>query len=541
MRIISLSCLLALTSSVFADVTFNVIGFPDDKTNMYAVEINKKLHPLKTSKDTFPLWSANVADASASDSYRYVQLNKKKKVVSREEFQRQFDDEGATATLNEFFNRQTTITALPEIKQVYEDIRPTASEAFDSSQIATINLTTDKKAFDEMLDNPLAEDREPIDAGFRFINTDNVYSAGNVKLKVSGHGSRKYKKVSLSIAFDAEAGETFFDRPEIKLRAEYIDPTMIREKLYVDLLNAVGVASYQGSYVRVYVNGKPQGLYLMVEDVSEPFLMNTIHHGAITDKKHLGALFKMSSGLHATMQYKGRKTADYDPVVYTSKIQGDNPKDDPMKQFIGLMRDLQGWDPTAAGGVAFWKERLDLDSFLRSMSLEYLTGAWDQFWWRGNNYYMYFNPEKNIWQFIPNDFDNTFSIGTHPDVDTTYKNYARFRLKVKSKDIPLVTKLIYKNKDINKEFEKTLLTITNGVFNNKAVDARIDAYKNQIEEDVAWDLSIDRSKLPGIDLEWNIETFNTAFKDPVKRVGKGLKTWIGDRAKSVPKQVRKGL
>ncbi|KAG0091953.1 hypothetical protein BGZ92_011216 [Podila epicladia] len=519
MRIISLSCLLALTSSVFADVTFNVIGFPDDKANTFAVEINKKLYPLKTSKDTFPLWSANVADASASDSYRYVQLNKKKGVVSREEFQRQLDDEAATATLNEFFNRQTTVTALPEIKQIYDDIRPTPSEAFDSSQIATIHLTTDKDKFADMLDNPLAEDRESVGAGFRFINADTVYSSNNVKLQVSGHGSRKYQKVSLSIAFDADAGETFFDRPEIKLRAEYIDPTMIREKLYVDLLNSVGVASYQGSYVRVYVNGKPQGLYLMVEDVSESFVMNTIHHGSITDKKDLGALFKMSSGLHATMQYKGRKTADYDPVVYTSKIQGNNPKNEPMKQFIAFMKDLQEWDPTAPGGVAFWKERLDLDGYLRSMSLEYLTGAWDQFWWRGNNYYI---------------------IGEHPDVDTTYKNYAHVRLQVESKDNPLVTKLIYKNKEINKEFEKTLLTITQGVFNNKAVDARIDAYKNQIEEDVAWDLSIDRSKLPGIDLEWSIEKFHTSFKAPVKHVGKGLKKWIGDKAKSVPKQIRKG-
>ncbi|KAG0022668.1 hypothetical protein BGZ81_008442, partial [Podila clonocystis] len=490
--------------------------------------------------DAFPLWSANVADASASDSYRYVQLNKKKVVVSREEFQREFADKDATATLNEFFNRQTTVTTLPEIKQIYEDIRPEPSEAFDSSQIATIHLTTDKDKFADMLDNALAEDREAIKAGFKFINAGTVYSANSVNLKVSGHGSRKYKKVSLSVAFDGDAGETFFDRPEIKLRAEYIDPTMIREKLYVDFLNSAGVASYQGSYVRVYVNGKPQGFYLMVEDVAESFVMQTIHHGAITDKKDLGALFKMSSGLHATMQYKGRKSADYDPVVYTSKIQGDNPDGEPMKQFIAFMKDLKDWDPTSPGGIDFWKERLDLESFLRSMALEYLAGAWDQFWWRGNNYYMYFNPEKNIWQFIPNDFDNTFSIGSHPDVDTTYKNYAHFRLMVKSKDNPLVTKLIYKNKDINKQFEKTLLTITQGIFNNKAVDARIDAYKNQIEEDVAWDLSINRSKLPGIDLEWDVAKFNKSFKDPVKHVGKGLKSWIGDRAKSVPKQVRKG-
>ncbi|KAF9309055.1 hypothetical protein BG003_010274 [Podila horticola] len=537
MRIITVSCVLALTSSVFADVTFNVIGFPDDKTNTYAVEVNEKLYPLKTSKDTFPLWSANVADASASAGYRYVQLNKKKGVVSREEFQRNFIDQDATATLNEFYNRQTTFTTLPEINQVYEDVRPEPSVAFDSSQIGTIHLTTDADMFADMLNNALAEDREAVVADFKFINAGTIYSSNNVKLKVSGHGSRKYKKVSLSLQFNEDAGETFFDRPEIKLRAEYIDPTMTHEKLYTDLLSSVGVASYQASYVRVYVNGKPQGFYLMVEDVAAPFLMSTIHHGAITDKSKLGALFKMSSGNHAIMKYEGRFTADYDSLIYTSKIQGDNPADEPMRQLITFMKDLHDFDPTAAGGVAYWKDRLDLDVFLRSMSLEYLTGAWDQFWYRANNYYMYFNPEKNVWQFIPNDFDNTFSMSSHPDLESTYKDYGHYRLHNKKVNA-LVAKLIYLNKDINKLFEKSLLTITQGVFNNKALDTRIDAIKNQIEEDVAWDLSIDRSKLPGVDLDFSIENFRAAFEVPVRRVGKGLKKWIADRAKSVPKQVR---
>ncbi|KAG0241175.1 hypothetical protein BGW41_006168 [Actinomortierella wolfii] len=538
MRIILLSSYLALASSVFADVTFNLVGFPDSATNTFAVEVDNKIHPLKTSVETFPLWSVNVAGVSASNGYRYVQLDKKKKVVTREKFERRLSDENAVATLNEFFNREKTITSLPPIKQVYENVSPPPSKAFDSSQIATIHLTTDPDKFADMMSHPLDEKRKAIKAGFRFINADTIYSAQNVNLKTSGHGSRKYKKTSLSIEFDALKGDTFFDRPYIKLRAEYIDPTMIREKLYVDILNSVGVPSYDASYARVFVNGEPHGLFLMVEDIQAPFIMNKVHQGTITDEKGLGSLFKMRSGLHATMIYKGKKSDDYDRVMYENKILGQNPKNDPMKQFITFMKNIQDWNPTAAGGINYWKQRLDLDGFLRSMAVEYLTGAWDNFWWRGNNFFMYFNPERNVWQFIPTDFDNTFSVGIHADVDTTYKNYAHFRLSEKGKDNPLVTKLIYKNKDINKEFENVLLTITKGVFNNKALDARINAYVAQIEQDVAWDITIDRSNHPGIDLDWSVDKFHAAVKEPVKNVPKGLKTWIGNRAKSVPKQVK---
>ncbi|KAG0282722.1 hypothetical protein BGZ98_006650, partial [Dissophora globulifera] len=190
----------------------------------------------------------------------------------------------------------------------------------------------------------------PVKAGFKFINADTVYSADEVKIKVSGHASRRFKKVSLRIKFDDDMGQTFFGRQAIKLRAEFTEPTMMREKLYLDLLNSIGVASYQGSYLRVYVNGRPHGFYLMVEDIDEDWLMHTIHHDTIRDKTALGSLYQMGSSGIATMQYKGPLTASYDPKTYENKIIGDNPENEPMQQFIAFMKDLQDWDPSATGG-----------------------------------------------------------------------------------------------------------------------------------------------------------------------------------------------
>ncbi|KAG0082835.1 hypothetical protein BGZ93_010426 [Podila epicladia] len=532
MRIFHLSNFLVLVSSVLADVTYNVIGFPDAETNTYAVEIDGELYPLQTSKELFPLWSTKVDGISAPSSYRYVQLNHKNKVVAREEFLRNLIDNNATP--NEFFNRETTLTTLPAIKQVYKDVRPKDTGVFDGSQIATIHLTVDPAKFEDMMNNP-KEEGHKVKADFKFINANNVYSEDKVKVKISGHGSRKFRKVSLHVKFNQEKEGMFFDRSAIKLRAEYNDPTMIREKLYLDLLDSVGVGSSQGSYSRVYVNGKPHGLYLMVEDIEESMLMHTIHHGAIKDKKALGSLYQMGT----TVEFKGPRDADYEQNLYKNIIRGDNPKDEPMQQLIAFMKDVEDWDPTDTKGIAYWNERLDLDGFLRSMALEYLTGAYDSFWWSAHNYYMYYNPQRKIWQFIPMDFDHSFAAGNRLNVDETYKEYARICKGHNPKSSPLVTKLICKNRDINKKFENILLTITHDVFNNAALEERVLAYETQMEPEVAWDFSVDRSRLPGTDLNWDITNFHKLIWGHFKTVHKGIMPWIELRGKSVARQFAK--
>ncbi|KAF9961947.1 hypothetical protein BGZ72_000569 [Mortierella alpina] len=542
MRCYLLPGLLAVISGALADVTYNVVGFPDTDAGSFGVSVKGKITKLTTTPETFPLWSANVAGVTASSKYRYVKLSADGTVAEQESFSRAFADSSDTATVNEFYMRRPSskVKALP---QVYKDVRPKPSRAFDDNQIGTVHLTADPAVFADMVANPLDEERKAIRASFRFINADTVYSAAEVKVKVSGHGTRKFKKLSLRVKFDEDKGETFFDRPIIKLRSEINDPTMIREKIYFDLLNAVGVPTSQGSYVRVYVNKKPYGFYLMAEDIETPYLRTAIHGGSLSNKE-LGSLFQMGShvlGLEASLMYNGPKTADYHPEIYSNKNLGDptkNTKEEPMAQLIDFLKVLNEYDPSLTGGEKFWRNLLDLDGFMRSMALEYLGGAWDSYWWKGNNYFMYFNPTKNVWQFLPTDFDSTFSDGTRADVDTTYKKFAASRLRRAGKDHPLITKLIYKNAENNKLFEKTLLQITKKVFNPTALNPRIDAFKNMIQEDVKWDYALDRSKNPGKNPAWTMADFSQSIIGPVKGISHGIKPWISNRAKSVPTQVK---
>lgn len=526
-------------------VVYNVVGYPDTDKGSFGVVINKKMTPLTTSEATFPLWSANVVGAKSSSGYRYVKLDEKGEIIDKEKFLRRIAAAKAKNTLNDFYQRENAFASFPSLPQVYPSVRPKSSKAFDDTQIATIHLTADPAIFADMVANPLDTERKAIKAKFRFINADTVYSAAEVKLKVSGHGSRKFKKLSLRIKFDDDKGETFFDRPIIKLRSQSSEPTFIREKLYIDTLNAVGARTTQAAWVRVYVNNKPFGFHLLVEDIETPFIRTTFHGGS-DEPKELGSLYQMGShviGQEGTMIYNGTLTSGYNPEIYSNKNRGANTKEEPIAQFAAFMKDLMEYDPAMAGGLKFWNARLDVDQFLKSMVLEYLAGAWDGSWWKGNNYFMYFNPTQARWQFIPTDFDSTFSDGNLADVAVPYKQFAASRLRRAGKDHPLVTKLILKNKETSKEFEKILKTTVEKVFNNAVLDPRIAAYEKFIEAEVAWDYSLDRSKNPGKDPKFTINTFHKSLTGPITssviNISYGVKPWIKYRATDVPKQLKK--
>ncbi|KAF9969152.1 hypothetical protein BGZ73_008632 [Actinomortierella ambigua] len=545
------------SSSIPTSVIYNVVGFPQTNGGSFGVRIDDKIIKLNTSPETFPLWSAVVPESSTSSAYQYVELSAQGTVVRQEPFLRSFQDKSANSTVNEFFLRKVTRATLPEIPQVYKDVRPEPSKAFDHSQIATIHITAKPDDFEELVGDPPVskEQGRSIKGDFRFINADTVYSSqARIKLKLSGRDSVYYKKLSFRIKFDN--GDTFFNRPIVKLRSCVFDPTMMCEKLYIDVLNAIGVRTAQAAWVRLYLNQNPLGFFLMVEDIELPFVRETIHNGSGMPPE-LGSFFKMSDTRsqepadNATLQYLGPTTKSYNEDVYKKENLGANPPGDPMAQLIALFKDLRDFDPSQPDSVKFWNLRLDLDGFLRCMAMEFLGGVWDGYWYAGNNFLMYFNPTENRWLFIPTDFDRAFSDGNLPDVLTTYEEFAQIRLTKTGKDHPLVTKLILKNKEINQRFETVLHDIVKGVFNLEKLGPRIDAYETMIADEVAWDYSLDRSKDPGFNFNFTTEDFHaglfgsvTKSNSPVDpknnkdskdniELKQGIKPWIKSRAEYV--------
>ncbi|KAG0276708.1 hypothetical protein BGZ96_003174 [Linnemannia gamsii] len=519
--------LAALATVAFADITFNVVGYPSTSSGTFGVSIGGSIHRLAATEDTFPAHTGTVAGVDGNVEYSYVELNSAGSTVMTEEFTRKLQDPANDKkTLNEFFQRQTTVWDLPKVPYTYMAHYPSKTKGFKHKQIATIHVTAPQASIDEMNNN--VNNGKGYRVDFRFINSKTIHSQTNITFKTAGKSSKEHQKQSFKFKFDTDYNQTFFHRPNIKLRSMVMDPTMMREKLYIDMLNSAGIPTQQGAWVRLFVNNKPYGLYLMVDDIKKSFLKQTVHQG--DGKIERGSLVQMNAFNEnkATLEYKGPHSSNYDQEVsYVSQYLGKNSKEDPLKDLIVLMKSLQDFDSTSTlDPVGYWNNtRLDLDGVLRNMALEYLAGAFDNYWLSASNYFMYMNPTmgpSGKWQWLPTDFDGTFGNGAPSSRLPSYKNWYDMSSEGPR---PLVSKLILENKQINGMFEQVLKELVTTAFKPEALVPRIQAYNKMLSVDAKWDIGLKRHS-EGINNGFTFEDFNNNLNDRTKDMTTGVIPWV---------------
>ncbi|KAG0339265.1 hypothetical protein BG000_002521 [Podila horticola] len=457
-------------------ITFNVVGFPTAATNIFGVDIGGAVTKLATNESTFPLWSGVVPGSNSAVEYKYVELTPAGAQVKAETFTRKLNSTTDTQTWNEFFERPVTYHQLPRLPYSFQNLWPSKSKAFKEDQIATLHLTGPAASISAINVNPAAEVEAKVTV--RFINAKTLYTQNNITLRTSGKSSKEFAKQSYKLKFDTDYNQTFFSRPNLKLRSMATEPTLIRERTYIDVLNAVGVPTQQGTYVRLYINSEPYGLFLMVDDIKKSFLKQSVHGGD-------------------------------DTVIPGSLVQMNAPS-------VSEQASLQC--------------RFDLEGFLRNMALEYLMGAFDNYWMAGSNYFMYFNPKLGTtgkWQWLPTDFDGTFGNGATIDPTASYKNLSTF-----NPDHPLVSKLIIKNTAINGMFVKILKDIVSTTFKPEAMNPHMEGLNKMLSLDAQWDFSLTR-KSPGKDLKFTWDDFNNNLVNVTKEMSGALKPWVQSRATAI--------
>ncbi|KAF9308133.1 hypothetical protein BG003_011593 [Podila horticola] len=526
---VRLLILAACAAVTFADVKFNVVGLRKADVAEFGVMINGKVTKLQTSKEAYPLWSANVAGIDAPLEYQYVHLNKRGEVY-KESKPRKLPV-GAVRTPNEFFDRPGTLHNLPQLPQVFENKLEQNSPFFREGYIGNMFVEGDPKAWSFINSggdkwwNP-----KPINVKVQYIGANDNVKVSNVKLELSGGQTRSYAKLPYKFKFPDD--HSLLDIGVLKLRSAETDPTMMREKLYIDLLNSLGVPAPQAAYVRLFFNQEPVGLYVAEEEMKEHWLTTVLHPKNNSTIK-TGSLWKMDAddGKKANLVWNGASTSGY-PFghIYKNLLPGTNLKKDPMRDLIKLMADLKSFDPKKEKDpIGYWEKRLDLDVFLRSMAMEYLTGFWDGYWTSGSNYQMYNNPVTGLWTWLPIDYDDTFGSSYSGEQDS----YRNFKIKTES---PLVQKLIYESPPIKARFEAILKDTVSYAFKPQALMPRITAYRDMIFNDVKWDRGLPRLN-KGESEEFTIEDLTKGIADG-DHGDWGLKKWIVKRTAGVEKDLK---
>jgi len=209
-------------------------------------------------------------------------------------------------------------------------------------------------------------------------------------------------------AFEARDARRFRGMKELSLKWERgDDPSQIRELFAYDLLRRIGVPAPRVGPVALTfeIGGEPVyfGLYLAIEGVDKPFLTKRV--GADRNDGDLYKCLWLHEG-PATLEPITNPRAvgvkdwerDYRPAY-------DLQTNEETSTHADLYALIEALDTLEGDALATWLEgRFEVEALLRWLAANVLIGMPDDYWAMGNNYYLYFGPERAL--FIPWDYDH---------------------------------------------------------------------------------------------------------------------------------------
>ncbi|GJJ75489.1 spore coat protein H [Entomortierella parvispora] len=514
-------CILALAAvAQAAQITFRVVA---PGATSVSVLVNGQQTALSAADPTVPYFTG-VAETGSDSKYKYQAGG------VAETFDRPLPA-GRTSTLNDFINRPVTYADIPELPwPIEKDPQWTRSgpkqPLFDTNYIPTIFVNGDVSQLDALIANPV-KTKYPVT--LTYILADETKTFTNVSFGIHGAGKKKNNSKQ-SWNWQLNAGDTYQERSFFKIRHQEEDPTQIREKLYADISRAMGTYANEAVMVRLFINGDGFGTFNLLDDVTQYSYPSAMFYAG-KPPAQMGGLFDGASG--ASFQYSA--TGDY-----YSWIQNPASPDEPSA--IGPFCEL--WsktDKTNDAAIATVNQQLDLDSFVRFMVLEYLTGNWDGYWEGQTNDGLYRDTtQNNKWYYLAQDFDATFGVNL-PSEDPTFVTWSYTKFPAAYPGAVLINGLL-QNPTYQKTFESYLKNTVQVLFNNVTLSNRILKYHEFILPDLAWDRNITQ-RSPGIDFHWTLAQATANLYEGVVAggtapggAGFGLLEWISKKADAVAKE-----
>ncbi|KAL1930961.1 hypothetical protein VTP01DRAFT_10098 [Rhizomucor pusillus] len=479
--IVSISSLACIQAG---SVTFRVIapGSTDVK-----VSINGQQSQLTQQDPNIPYFIGQ-AELSNDAKYKYVAGG------TEEPFDRTLD-KGRSSTRNDFFNRSVTYANIPELPWPIKD-KPqwtrggSQAAIFDTNYIPSIFIVGDKAEMDNLVKNVPAD---LYNVQFTIITAEDVQTFNNCSFGIHGAG-KKHNNAKQSWKWSLPQGQYLANRNYFKLRHMSEDPTQMREKLYADILQAMGTYANEANIVRFFINGVGFGTFNMLDDIPEYSYINAMFYNG-KPPQQMGPLYDGASG--ADFQY--HENAD----GYSSwKPNAQSPED--YSALSPLCKKLNETDPQNDAQVNELGEMFDIDQFIRFMVMEYLAGQWDGYWMEQTNDGAYRDPtQNNKWYYLGQDFDATFGVNLAEPEGKGFVNVSYTQFPQRYPNAVMINKLLQNNNWKNR-FETYLKDTVAILFNNYTLTNRVLKYHEFILPDLEWDSGIVQQS-PGINFQWSFD------------------------------------
>jgi len=342
---------------------------------------------------------------------------------------------------------------------------------------------------------------------------------------------------------------SLYGRFLLKFRNGSEDPINLRQTIYGNINQAIGIPSIHSVMVRVYYNMKPAGFYTMQEEAFSDSFIRAEFYGnpetqTIDAPNPLGYAFDCSTG--SDFEYKPYNMSYYDPFVVK--------KDENRDRLLAFCGALDKLDTKNEKDVEEFEAKwFDIDTFHKAMAMEYLTGDWDGYWHFTSNFAFYDDPRQSTentfkFYYITQDHDETFGVGLHDVINTvgydfpklSYTTMLREKWHLDPYDADhrtLVDKFIGGSPALQKRFQDTLISIVQNIFNPVAFKKVVNSYYERYRPEVEWDYSFERPyKLTTQPTNWNLNDFDTNFNSGVFGLQWGLYEWVTLRAEALKKE-----
>lgn len=233
-----------------------------------------------------------------------------------------------------------------------------------------------------------------VDFNGKLIDSTGVRLKGNSSYW--GGGNKKSIKLKFN---EFVSGQKLDGLKKINLNNNFNDPTLMREKLFLDMLQRNGVPAPKCAYARVYLNGVYWGLYTMVDHVDKVFLLT--HFNDKTGNLYKGdkdpGLPCADLSFHQDpWEYRNcytRETneisddwSDLEELIYVINHAPLSNYSDALNPILNASSFINAW----AANIAF----VNVDSYVET----------------GHNYYIYHNPRNDKFEWITWDVNEAFGL-----------------------------------------------------------------------------------------------------------------------------------
>lgn len=284
-----------------------------------------------------------------------------------------------------------------------------AEAFFDDSYVHEIRITFEDSNWYSTLYTSHANDSE--DPYFPASFVGDGVEIGTIGVRFKGNSSFNVRSIKKSLKldfdeYDEENDElSFFGLKKLNLNNSYKDPTMLREKVFLDFASNY-VKAIRAVHTKVYINDEYIGLYLAVEQVDKNFIEDrfgsgedgNLYKGAASDDVGGGG----QSDFGSDLAWEGSEQSAY----YDHYQLKTNEEANDYSGLVSFVDVLNNSDPSTFPETL--EPLLDVDNVLASMAINSLFMNLDSYSGSAHNYYIYQSDSTGQFSHIFWDLNESF-------------------------------------------------------------------------------------------------------------------------------------